>query len=41
MRQKRLTLNKLVKTRKEEIRTEIALKARQDFSQFMLKQAKK
>ena len=36
MRQKRLTLNKLVKTRKEEIRTEISLKARQDFSQFML-----
>jgi putative phage-type endonuclease len=40
MRQKRLTLNKLVKTRKEEIRSEIAFKAKTEFSSLLIATSK-
>lgn len=40
MRQKRLTLSKLVKTRKDEIRNEIALKAKTQFSDLLISTSK-
>lgn len=40
MRQKRLTLSKLVKSRKEEIRSEISFKAKTEFSELLIATSK-
>lgn len=40
MRQKRLTLSKLVKSRKEEIRSEISMKAQVEFSELLIATSK-